>query len=109
MSARVEAIEAGSNRAEYCMIEGKRGCVLKGERVFDGSYPMVAGTGSTIRMNDSHPYRVRKGGLNRDTRSLTLPISLTNHSTRLQGVRNYRLFDGTLPSHGTASQNTPRG
>ena len=44
MSARIEAVEAGNTKAEYCMmIEGKRGYLLKRERAFDGSYLVVAG------------------------------------------------------------------
>lgn len=46
-------------------------------------------------MNDSHSYLSSIAyGLNPDTRSLTLSTPVTNHSTRLQGVRNYRLSDG---------------
>ena len=45
MSARVKAVEVGNNRAEYYMMEGKRGDSLEIGRAFDGSYLIVAGLG----------------------------------------------------------------
>ena len=57
--ARTEAIEEGNKEAEYCMMEGEGGYLLKKEREhFDGSYLSSGGTGSTIRMYDSHSYLV---------------------------------------------------
>ena len=58
MFARSEAVEEGNKKVEYRMMEGQRGVLAKKRKRVVCYMASSGGTGSRIRMNDSHSYLV---------------------------------------------------